>query len=91
MIRAKVYLRETGECQVIFREGESYEVLAEHELWEKTIERWIRMEGVSIMGEDDDGIPTLEHVSFHSDDFPQALKQYIERQFGLWHVEVVAP
>ena len=53
MIRAKVFNRDTRECEVIFREGDDYEILAERECWGPTIARWERG-GTTFMEFDDD-------------------------------------
>ena len=90
MIKAKIFNRDTGECEVVFREGGAYEILAEHECWVPTIERWERM-GITLLGRDDEGMPDLVSVQMGEARFPQALKQYIECQFNIWHVEVVTP
>lgn len=90
MIRAKIFSRETGKCEVIFREEDDYEILGEHECWVPTIKRWERA-GILLLEKDENGDPDLVEIHMVDDRFPQALKQYVERQFGLWHVEVMAP
>lgn len=89
--RAKIFDRETGECQVSIGPGTEYQVHAEQEVWGPTLERWVQWGGVSLAVPDEDDIPELVTVAWEDEQFPQAVKQYVECQFGLWHVEVMAP
>jgi len=90
VIRAKIFSRETGDCEVIFREEDDYEIFAQHECWVPTLERWERM-GILLVEQDENGDPDLINIHMVDERFPQALKQYIELQFDMWHVEVIAP
>jgi hypothetical protein len=90
VIRAKIFSRDTGVCEVVFHEEDRYEIFAEHECWVPTLKRWERT-GVILVETDEEGDPDWVEVHMVDENFPQALKKYVERQFNCWHVEVVAP
>jgi len=87
VIRAEIYNRDTGARVVAFHEGTRYEIFSERDCWEPTLARWAA-QGISVHAEDEDGLPGIRWVRMTDPDWGPCVKDYIERQFKGWHVEV---